>query len=91
MPCAPVLDPATARDEPFYIERRAVRQVSDPLVGTIDVPGFPIKFSDAPPEPELEVHALGQDNRAVLRDLLGYDDAAVDALEAEGILASKAH
>jgi CoA:oxalate CoA-transferase len=91
VPCAPVLDPAEARNEPFFIERRAVRQVTDPRVGTIDIPGFPIKFSDAPPEPDLEVHALGQDNREVLTRILGYDDGAVDALEAEGILSSKEH
>jgi crotonobetainyl-CoA:carnitine CoA-transferase CaiB-like acyl-CoA transferase len=91
VPCAPVLDPAEAVNEPFYIERGAVRQVSDPLVGTIDIPGFPIRFSDAPPEPDLQVHNLGQDNRQVLADLLGYDDDRIAGLEAAGILASKPH
>ncbi len=91
VPCAPVLDPAEARDEPFYRERGAVRQVTDPRLGTIDIPGFPIHFSDAPPEPALAVHSLGQDNRSVLGDLLGYDDARLDALEADGILGSKEH
>ena len=91
VPCGPVLDPADAVNHPFFVERRAVRQVTDPLVGTIDIPGFPIKFSDAPPEPELPVHALGQDNEAVLRDLLGYDSERIAELEATGVIASKAH
>ena len=91
VPCGPVLDPTDAAQHPFFIERRAVRTVEDPLTGPIDVPGFPLKFSDAPPEPDLVTHALGQDNEAVLRDLLGYDDARIDQLEADGIIGSKAH
>lgn len=91
VPCAPVLDPATARDEPFFVQRGAVRQVEDPRLGTVDIPGFPIKFSDAPPSPELVVHNLGQDNREVLADLLGYDEARLDALEADGVLQAKEH
>jgi len=91
VPCARVLDPADAAAEPFFRERGAVRQVTDPRAGTIDVPGFPIRFSDAPPEPDLQVHSLGQDNRAVLGDLLGYDAAVLDDLEADGVLQSKEH
>ncbi len=91
VPCGPVLNPADAVNHPFFVERRAVRQVTDPLVGTIDIPGFPIKFSDAPPEPDLPVHALGEDNSDVLRDLLGYDDQQIAAMAEEGIIAEKPH
>ena len=91
VPCAPVLDPAQAAGEPFFVERGAVRQVTDPLVGTIDVPGFPIKFSDAPGETDLQVHNLGQDNHSVLTGLLGYDEERIVELEDEGILVSKQH
>ena len=63
-----------AAQHQFFIERGAVRQVTDPLVGTIDIPGFPIKFSDAPPDLDLPTHALGQDNAEVLQTMLGYDD-----------------
>ena len=31
----------------------------------------------------------GEDNRAVLADVLGYDDATIDALEADGVLSSR--
>lgn len=91
VPCAPVLDPADAADEPFYRERGAVRTVTDPRAGTIDIPGFPIHFSDAPSEPDLTVHSLGQDNRTVFADLLGLGDDRLDALEASGVLQSKEH
>ena len=91
VPCSPVLNPAEAAEQPFFVERGAVRQVSDPLVGPINVPGFPIKFSDAPPELDLTTHALGEDNTDVLRDLLGYDDERIEALRSDGVIASKAH
>lgn len=91
VPCGPVLNPADAVNHPFFVERGAVRQVTDPLLGTVDIPGFPLKFSDAPPEPDLPVHALGQDNHDVLRDVLGYDDDRISALTEAGIIASKQH
>ena len=66
-----------------------MRQVSDPLVGTIDVPGFPIRFSDAPPELELTAPALGEANTYVLGELLGYDDATLAELTSAGVIFEK--
>jgi crotonobetainyl-CoA:carnitine CoA-transferase CaiB-like acyl-CoA transferase len=91
VPCGPVLNPAEAINHEFFIERGAIRQVTDPLAGTIDIPGFPIRFSDAPPEPDLPVPALGQDNRAILTDVLGYSAEEIANLEEHGIIAAKAH
>ena len=66
-----------------------VRTVDDPYTGPIQVPGFPLRFSDAPPLPDLVAADLGEHNEAVLADLLGYDTDAVAALEADGILFHK--
>jgi CoA:oxalate CoA-transferase len=66
-----------------------VHTVTDRLVGDVTVPGFPIRFSDAPPDPDLRVADLGEHNRAVLAGLLGYDDDRIAALERTGVLASK--
>ena len=89
VPCGPVLSPADALDHPYFRERRMVRDVHDPFAGTFAIPGFPIKFSDAPPEPDLQAATLGQHNRSVLGELLGYDEATIAALEDDGILATK--
>lgn len=87
LPAAPVVDPADAHLEPFYRERRAVVEVDDPTMGTVRVPGFPIHSSAVDERPvEPAAPRLGEHNRAVLRDLLGYDDAQVDALHAVGTL-----
>jgi CoA:oxalate CoA-transferase len=89
VPCGPVLDPSEAVNHPYFQDRRMVREVSDPLAGNFHVPGFPIKFSDAAPEPDLVTPNLGQHNHDVLRDLGGYDEATITALEEKGVLASK--
>jgi CoA:oxalate CoA-transferase len=89
VPCGMVLNPADAKDHPYFQERRMVRQVTDPHAGTFDIPGFPLKFSDAPPEPDLATPALGEHNHEVLGQLAGYDADRIAALEAAGVLASK--
>jgi crotonobetainyl-CoA:carnitine CoA-transferase CaiB-like acyl-CoA transferase len=89
VPCGLVLDPADAARHPYFVERRMVRQISDPRAGTFDVPGFPLRFSDAPAEPDLVTPALGEHNRQVLGELAGYDDARLARLEADGVLFSK--
>ena len=89
VPCGPVLSPADALDHPYFEARRMVREVEDPLIGKFKIPGFPIKFSDFPDEPDLATPNLGQHNRAVLSELLGYDEARIAKLEAAGVLQSK--
>ncbi len=91
VPSAPVLDPTDAVNHPFFVERRAVREVPDPLLGSITVPGFPIKFSDAPPEPDLVTHSLGEDNEAVFGGLLGYDTERIGEMYERGILVRRQH
>ena len=89
VPCGPVLDPGQAYAHPYFQDRRMVREITDPLAGSFNVPGFPIKFSDAAPEPELVTPNLGQHNDDVLRDLCGYDEATIAALRDGGVLAEK--
>ena len=89
VPCGPVLSPAEAMNDPHLRARGTVREVEDPLTGTISVPGFPIKSSDPFPNRELIAPALGQHNRQVLGELLGWDDDTIAAYEADAVLASK--
>jgi CoA:oxalate CoA-transferase len=86
VPCGPVLSPADALHHPYFIERNMVREVQDERTGPFLVPGFPIKFSDRGPDPDLRASKLGEHNGEILRDLLGYDDASIAALEADGLL-----
>ena len=87
VPVAPVIDPADAHLEPWYIERGAITEVDDPHLGSIRVPGFPIHASGVPRrDHEPLAPELGADNSAVLVDLLGYDEARIADLIASGVL-----
>ena len=50
------------------------------------IPGFPLRFSDAPELPDLVAAEVGEHNDSVLGDLLGMDPKSVSALEDEGVL-----
>jgi CoA:oxalate CoA-transferase len=69
--------------------RGAIVEVPDRGGGSIRVPNVPWHFTDADAGVSGEPRYRGEDNRAVLAELLGYDDAALDALEADGVLSSR--
>lgn len=85
VPFAPVIDPADAHEHPYFQERGLVRSVADPVLGEVAIPGMPLRFSAQPDLPELAAPRLGEHNRDVLSGL-GYDAAAIDGLEAGGVL-----
>ena len=69
--------------------RGAIVEVPDRGGGSIRVPNAPWHFAAADAGVRGEPRYRGEDNRAVLAELLGYDDAALDALEADGVLSSR--
>ena len=89
VPCGPVLSPADALEHPYFVERNMVREVQDERTGPFKVPGFPIKFSDRGPDPDLRASNLGQHNREILRDVLGLDETSIDDLEHRGVITTK--
>jgi len=87
VPCGPVVEPVKlAETHPHFLERGTVREVTDPVAGSMLVPGFPLRFSDAPDLPELFAAEVGEHNESVLEDLLGMDSQSVAALEEDEIL-----
>ena len=77
-------------DTDWARQREVVVEVTDRGGGTVRVPNAPWRFSDAP---EVGVQGQpryrGEDNRAVLGELLGLDDTALDRLEHDGVLSSR--
>ncbi len=70
-------------------ETGAIVEVSDRGDGVVKIPQAPWKFSDGP---DVGIHGTpryrGEDNHAVLNELLGLDDATLAQLEENGILSS---
>ena len=70
--------------------RHATVEVDDRAGGTITLPNSPWTFSDAPTVGVGGVPKYrGEDNREVLRDLLGCDDDRLDRLEADGTISQR--
>lgn len=85
VPCAPVLDPATAIGHPYFESRRMARTVADPILGEINVPGNPLRFSEQPFDLDLVAPLLGQHNGEVLGEL-GYDPDSIAEYERSGVI-----
>jgi CoA:oxalate CoA-transferase len=76
-------------DSEWASARGAIVEVSDRGGGTIRVPNAPWRFGAADVGVSGVPKYRGEDNRAVLAEFLGYDDAAIDALEADGVISSR--
>lgn len=76
-------------DTEWAAARNAVVSVPDRSGGMIRIPNSPWHFSDAEVGARGEPRYRGEDNAAVLRDILGYDDATIEALEEDGVLSSR--
>ena len=74
----------------------AVRTASDPVVGTLDVPGFPLRFSDPEalpghgPDGGPEAAFLGEHNHEVAVDRAGLHPDRYAELVADGVLVAEA-
>ena len=86
VPYAPVLNVEQAISHPHLRDNEVVRTVSDRFLGEFDVPGFPLRFSECPRHPELVAPILGEHNRTVLTDYLGYSAERIEALERDHVL-----
>ncbi len=86
VPCAPVLKLEEAMAHPHMRGRKTVRRVKDRAIGEFDIPGMPVKFSEWPDRTDVKASRVGEDNEAVLRDVLGLSDDRIAALYSEGVL-----
>ena len=71
--------------DPQYAARQMIREIRLAGGGTLKVPGVVPKLSATPGGFSGGGPRLGEHTRAVLREL-GYDDAAIEALSARGVI-----
>jgi crotonobetainyl-CoA:carnitine CoA-transferase CaiB-like acyl-CoA transferase len=84
--CAPVVTPKDALLSPLARERGLLVQVDDRRGGTRPVVRAPARFSASRNDVRGPPPRLGEHGAEILRELLGYDDARIRALEASGVL-----
>lgn len=87
VPAGRIYTAADMMDDPHYRAREALIERPHPVHGTVTMANSFPKMSRTPgtvrtPAPQ----TVGQDNRAVYRDLLGLSDDAIRRLEADGII-----
>lgn len=84
--CAPVLSVEDTLAHPYFKARQMVRTVTDPILGEVTIPGFPLKFSAYPDLPDLQAPLLGQHGVQVLQEYLNYSETEIARLQQSGTL-----
>ena len=89
IPAMPVMSSADLVHDPHLNHRGFIVEWDQPGIGPRLYPGVPLRF-DPPFKHELLPSApLGRDNREILRDLLHYEESAIDDLERRGVLTTR--
>jgi crotonobetainyl-CoA:carnitine CoA-transferase CaiB-like acyl-CoA transferase len=79
IPCAPIHDVAQALDDPHTQARGLVMETSHPVFGRVRGLASPVRVGDQPPSYR-RAPQRGEHGHALLRDLLGYDEGRIEAL-----------
>jgi len=87
VPVGPVHSLGEALTHPQALARGMVVDISHPEAGATRALGCPVHLSATPPRVDRPAPVLGEHTREVLRES-GYSDAEVDALAAEGVVAT---
>ncbi|HMM43018.1 MAG TPA: CoA transferase [Thermomicrobiales bacterium] len=71
---------------PQTLARDMLVEVEHPTAGLLKLAGIPFAMSETPAKVRLAPPTLGQHTDEVLRERLGYDQAAIDQLHRDGII-----
>ncbi len=87
VPCGPVNNLEQAFADPQAQARGLRREMDHPTAGSVPTVASPLRLSATPAEYRLPPPLLGEHTRAVLGDMLGLDEAALETLFANGVVA----
>ena len=87
VPCAPVNDFEHALSDPQVLARNMVATVELTQGGQVQMPGNPVKLSDAGDDCFAPPPMLGQHTDAILREFLAKSDGEIAALRAARVIA----
>ena len=89
VPSGPVLSPQETINHEYYRGRGAIRTVHDPVVGKLDIPAFPLRFSEQTEFAPGAAPNLGEHNAEILGEVLGYNTDQINGLRESGVLINK--
>jgi len=89
LPVAPVYYASEATKDPHVLSRNMFTEVVHPKAGKIKVVNFPVKLSETPGQVVSAAPLLGQNNKEVLINYLGYTEADIEQLTKEGVIAAE--
>ncbi len=89
IPCGEVRTVAQALRAPEARARGIVTRIPHPVCGEVPNIASPIRFSDTPLVDPVAAPAIGQHSVELLKTLLGYDDARIEALAASGVFGQR--
>lgn len=85
VPCSPVQDYLDVGNDPQALANGYVTTVEHPYLGTLRVPGSPVRLSETPPSIRASAPELGQHTEEILLDL-GYTWEAIEKLKTAEVI-----
>jgi formyl-CoA transferase len=85
IPCGPILDMKELLEDESLRARGMIAEVDHPKRGKYFTIGSPLGLSESPVD-HVRAPLLGEHDEEILKELMGYDKAKVDALKAEGVI-----
>ncbi len=85
VPCAKVQRIDEVLADPQIIARGMLIEQDHPILGKVQLPNLPFRFSDCDTSQTVPAPLMGQDNRAIAESL-GYSPEAIETLHQDGIL-----
>lgn len=86
VPASPVLRLDEVLTSDYARQRELVKQTQHPRAGTVSIVPQPVKMSGLSGQPALVPPLLGEHTDAVLREILGMDDATLAQLHTQGVI-----
>jgi formyl-CoA transferase/CoA:oxalate CoA-transferase len=86
VPAGAVRDVGEVLRDPQLLERAMIETLPHPAAGLIQQLGVPVKLSNTPGAIRRPPPLLGEHTRAVLQEVLGYDEPRIEHLVREGVV-----
>lgn len=87
VPCGPINRIDQVVEDPQVQARGMIAAIHDPEVGVTRLPGSPIKLSRTPGRVDRPAPRLGEHTADILKEWLGFEGQAIDALKQEQVIA----